>query len=128
MPANTSDYQKQYRDRNKNRTKNVTVTVPLSQHQAFAKFAGKQGISLSALMREATDLQIRRSQMKSQALMAEVQELKFLVSNISNNVNQMAHHSNRVREVVDANQLFNRLRELDELITHFVDTRLHQLP
>lgn len=126
MPANSADYQKQYRKKYNQRVKNVTVSLPKSLHAEFQAFAKTQGISLSALLREATDLQIRQSRLKPKEIMAELQELRFLISNISNNVNQMAHHSNRVKQVADENEVFNRLRELDDLITNFVDTRLNE--
>ena len=126
MPANSAQYQKQYRKKYNQRVSNVTVSLPKSLHAEFQVFAKTQGISLSALLREATDLQIRQSRLKSKAITVELQELRFLISNISNNVNQLAHHSNRVRQVVNENEVFNRLRELDELITQFVDIRLNE--
>lgn len=126
MPANSAEYQKQYRKKYNKRVKNVTVSLPISLHTELQAFAKTQGISLSALLREATDLQFRHSRLKSKAITAELQELRFLISNISNNVNQMAHHSNRLKRVLDENEVFNQLRELEELVTSFVDTRLNE--
>lgn len=126
MPANSADYQKEYRQTYNKRVKNVTVSVPVSLHREFQTYADSQGISLSALLREATDLQIRQSRLKPKEIVAELRELRFLISNISNNVNQMAHHSNRLRQVVDENEVFKRLHELDELITQYVDSRLNE--
>ncbi len=126
MPANSAEYQKRYREQYNKKVCNITVGVPVSLHKEFQAYANSQGISLSALLREATDLQIRQSRLKSRELESELKELRFLISNISNNVNQMAHHSNRVKQVANENEVFNRLRELDELITSFVDSRLNE--
>ncbi len=126
MPANSADYQKQYRKKYNKRVKNVTVALPVSLHKEFQAYANAQGISLSALLREATDLQIRQLRLKSKELETELKELRFLISNISNNVNQMAHHSNILRRVADENEVFKRLHELDELVTSFIDSRLNE--
>jgi hypothetical protein len=125
MPASRAEYQKQYREKNKHRTKNVTVTLPISLHKEFQSFADEQGISLSNLLRESADLQIRQSKLKARAITKELRELRFLISNVANNVNQMAHHSNRLKQVLDENAVFTQLRELDEMVTKFVDNRLN---
>ena len=124
MPANSAEYQRQYRLKNSKRTKEVSVGLPTELHKEFSAFAEKQGLSLASLLRESTSLQIRGSHLRSKKIEEELKELRFLISNIANNVNQMAHHSNQLRQVTDANQVYQRLHELDTLITGFVDTRL----
>jgi len=79
-------------------------------------------------MRESTDLQIRGNALKSQAVEAELKELRFLISNIANNVNQMARHSNTVKQVTDENEVFRTLHELEQLVTDFTNNRLNQAP
>ena len=83
-------------------------------------------MSLAALMRDATDLQVRNAALKSQAVEAELRELRFLISNIANNVNQMARHSNRLKHVTDENEVFQKLHELEQLVTDFTNNRLKQ--
>jgi len=124
MPSNSPEYQKAYRETYNKRVRNVTVTVPLSQYRDFRDYAAEQGLSLSALMRGATDAQIRGAQFRSREVQAELKELKFLVSNIANNVNQMARHSNRVRHVADEGGLLQQLRELERTVDEFVSARL----
>ena len=65
------------------------MSLPISLHREFSTFAKKQKMSLSALMRESTDLQIRGCQLKSSSIEAELKELRFQISGIANNVNQM---------------------------------------
>ena len=124
MPSNTAEYQREYRKRNAKRRKEITVGMPVGQYRDFLAFAKKNELSLSALMREATAVQIRGSQIKTHAIENELKELRFLVANIANNVNQMARHSNTVKHVADDNAVFQRLSELDQLIVDFTDTRL----
>ena len=126
MTANSAEYQKQYRQKYRKRMKEVTVCLPTELHKEFKAFAASQDISLSGLMREATDLQIRSSQLKARAIAEELKELRFLISNIANNMNQMARHSNRVKQVVDENGLYQRLQQLDQMVVEFVDSRLNE--
>lgn len=126
MTSNSAEYQKKYRETYNKRVRNVTVTVPMSQYREFHDYASSQGLSLSALMRAATDVQIRSAQLKSAAVESELKELKFLLSNIANNVNQMARHSNRVRHVADEGGLFQKLHELEQTLDEFVTARLQQ--
>ena len=128
MPSNTAEYQREYRKANAKRRKEITVGMPTEQYREFLAFAKRNKLSLSALMREATALQLRGSQLKSRNVESELKELRFLISNIANNVNQMARHSNTVKHVADDNAVFQRLSELDQLIVDFTDTRLRSAP
>jgi len=128
MPSNSAEYQRKYRERNAKHRKEITVGMTTDQHREFSAFAKKNKLSLSALMREATALQLRGSQLKSSALEDELKELRFLITNIANNVNQMARHSNTVKHVADENAVFQRLSELDKLIVDFTDSRLRSSP
>jgi hypothetical protein len=83
---------------------------------------------MSELLREASLHQLRNAGLKSDALEEEIRELKFLISNIANNVNQMAHHSNRLRKVMDENSVLERLQELDQRVTKFIDYRMSDSP
>jgi hypothetical protein len=124
MPANSPEYQKQYRAKNKGRTKNATVGLSIEQHTEFKLEAEKRGMQLAPFLRLCTELQVRGSRLKSPEVAEELKELRFLLSNISNNVNQTARHSNRLKTVVDENEVFKRLKELDDLIVSFVESRL----
>ncbi len=128
MPSNSAEYQRQYRQKNSKRKKEISVGLPTELHREFSAFAQKQGWSLAGLMREATSVQIRGSHLKSRKIEEELKELRFLISNIANNVNQIARHSNQVQQVVDENELFQHLQELEQRVTQFVDTRLQQSP
>ena len=126
MPSNSKEYQREYRAKHRKTRKEVSVSLPILLHREFSSFAKKQNMSLAALMRDATDLQVRNAALKSQAVEAELRELRFLISNIANNVNQMARHSNRLKHVTDENEVFQKLHELEQLVTDFTNNRLKQ--
>lgn len=124
MPANSADYQKTYRTRNAAKRRVQSVSLDMADHAEIKRYAKGQGLSVSALMREATLHQCRGTQIRSAAVEDELKELKFLISNIANNLNQMAHHSNTVRHVVDEGGALARLQDLSETIEGFVETKL----
>ena len=128
MPTNSAEYQKEHRKRTAHLRKVVSVSMSAQEHRDLQKYAKSQKFSMSKLLREASLHQMRGSGLKSPALEEEVRELKFLVSNIANNVNQMAHHSNRLRSVMDENAVLDSLHELDQLVTKFIDTRMSDTP
>jgi hypothetical protein len=104
------------------------VSIPLGLYQEFSAFAEAQGMSLSALLREATDLQMRSVQLKSRDVSEELKELRFLLANIANNVNQIARHSNRIKQVLDENAVLQQIQSLEQTVEDFVDTRVNPPP
>lgn len=128
MPANSSEYQKAHRKRTAHLRKVVSVSMSPTEHRDLRKFAASQKFSMSELLREASLHQLRNAHLKSPELEEEIRELKFLISNIANNINQMAHHSNRLRKVTDENSVLERLQELDQRVTKFIDTRMSDSP
>ena len=125
MPANSKEYQKAYRAKNHATRKVVSVSLSVDDHHDIARYAKKHRLSVSSLLREATLHQCRKSQLASPEVQNELRELRFLLSNIANNMNQMAHHSNRIRYVIDENAALAHLAELDALIRNFVSDRMH---
>lgn len=128
MPSNSAEYQKTHRKRTAHLRKVVSVSMSSAEHKDLLKYASSQKFSMSELLREASLHQLRNARLKSSALEEEIRELKFLISNIANNVNQMAHHSNRLRKVMDENSVLERLQELDQRVTKFIDYRMSDSP
>ena len=127
MPTNSREYQREYQRKHRAKTKAtrpvVSVSMTADDHRELSRFAKAQGMSLSAMLREASLQQSRMAQLQSPQLVEELKELRFLVANIANNMNQMAHHSNRVKHVVDENGVLERFMELDQLIRDFSNSR-----
>ena len=123
MPANSKEYQRDYRARNKGKRHVVSVSLSSDDHRDIARFAKAQDMSLSAILRESTLQQSRMAQLQSPQVVEELKELRFLISNIANNMNQMAHHANRVKHVVDENGVLEQFMELDKIIRDFANSR-----
>jgi hypothetical protein len=124
MPANSAQYQRDYRDRTKRQYKDVSVRLSVADHRELKAYGASNGMGLATVLREGALAQIRGSALRATGVEAELKELRFLVASIANNVNQMAHHSNVVRHVVDEGGALAKLQELEALIEGFVDDKL----
>ena len=126
MPTDRSQYLKQYRQTYKARHKRVTVVFTAEEYRK---------IELDALAAKAkTASLIRTRSLEGISGMAaepgaeptakeEIKELRFLLRNIANNINQMAYHSNRLRAVLDENEPLLALSRLEEELSAFVKRR-----
>ena len=128
MPSNSPEYQRAYRKRTAKKHKEVSVGLPIDDYRELQSFAKAQKLSLARLLREASLHQARGTQIRSKAIEEQLNELRYLMSNIANNMNQIAHHSNRIKHVMDENGVLQRFAELDALLVDFVDTRLKTAP
>ena len=124
MPANSAQYQRDYRQRTKRQYKDVSVRLPVADYRELKSFGQANGMRLATVLREGALAQIRGANLRSSDVEEELKELRFLLSTIANNVNQMAHHSNVVRHVVDEGGALAKLKELEVLMMRFVDDKL----
>jgi len=124
MPANSAQYQRDYRDRTKRQYKDVSVRLPVADHRELRAYGQGNGMGIATVLREGALAQIRSTSLRSSGVEEELKELRFLLASIANNVNQMAHHSNVVRHVVDEGGALAKLQELEELIEGFVENKL----
>ena len=128
MPTNSPEYQREYRKKNAHARKVISVALSVSDHDEISRYAATQDLNLSTLLREATLHQLRGSQLASKALEAELRELRFIISNIGNNINQIAKHSNRVKHLVDEQGLLTELMRVQKTVDEFTQSRLKQRP
>ena len=54
----------------------------------------------------------------------DLERLEYLISNISNNINQMAHYSNLMKQAIDDRVVINQLDKLEDDIKEFIQFRI----
>ena len=98
------------------------VWATLTDHyfKKLKEFSEKEGVKHSDIVREAVIHLLESTKYIPTATQEELQELRFLLRNVANNVNQMAWHSNRIKYVVDENKVFVELQKLEKIIVEFV--------
>ena len=96
-----------------------------SEHAALKDYAKSEGrAGIATVLRDAGLAQIDGGFLRSKAVEAELRALRRQLSSIANNINQMAHHSNILRQVVHEGEVLTRLRAAETLIEGFVDAKL----
>lgn len=113
MSANRSDYQKTYRQKYKRHTKRVMLTFSREEYDELVRQMGegKMATVLRArVLSEALKSDVRAGMSAEGKEIA--QEVVFLLRNMANNINQMAYHSNRLRQVLDENEPLLALQRL----------------
>ena len=90
------------------------------QYQGFQKQAKAEGVSVSKLIKNMALAYQQESFLVPLSEREKLDEFVFLVRNIANNLNQIAHHSNAVRGVTDEGRVFDHLKELETQVKSFV--------
>ncbi len=124
MPANSTEYNRQYWQRYKQRRRRVYGTLTPKQYQTLesrAKVAGR-GV-FQQLWQESQAYQQQRY-LPSTTVERLHQELINQLRRIGNNVNQIAKHTNSFRRMVTQRQVFEQLQNLENLLKDFT----YQMP
>ena len=115
MDAKRRDYQKDYQKDYQVRTKRVNLVLSASEYRSVRKSAEASGQALATYVKGQAML-AHQGQLETalpEELLEQLAELDRVVRTIANNANQMARHSNRVRQVLDDTQPFLHIQALE---------------
>lgn len=124
MSDKRSDYQKTYRQKYSEKHRRISISVSNAEYSALEQMARREDMKVTTLVREYTFAGLTNTLCVPKELMEELQQLRFLVRNIANNVNQAAHYSNTLRKVADENGLLQSIKKLEDTIHDFVQERM----
>lgn len=117
-------YMKDYRSAYKARAKIVKVALSNDLHAELVARAKAEGRTPTGLVRELVAAGLAGDPRIPAAVADELRTLERLVRNIANNLNQLAHHANAVRRVVDIGSVFAELKRLDAAVRSYTRNRL----
>ena len=117
-------YMKAYRTAYKARTTIIKVALPNDLFAELAARAKAEGRTPTGLVRELVVTGLTGNTRIPAAVADELRSLGRHVRNIANNLNQLAHHANAVRRVVDINSVFAELKRLDAAVRDYTLNRL----
>jgi hypothetical protein len=117
-------YMKDYRTAYKARAKIVKVALSNDLHAILAARAKSEGLTPTTLVRELVASGLAGDPRVPAAVAHELRTLERLVRSIANNLNQLAHHANAVRRVVDVQSIFQELKRLDAAVRAYTLKRL----
>lgn len=115
MAAN-KEYHKEYRKDYKNRMKYVNVAVPVSMYEELEKLSALEQVKISSLLRNMALAYMHQQTFVPNTVESELKEFTFLIRNVANNINQIAHHSNIVKHMVDENGLLMEIKKLEDMV------------
>ncbi|MCW8923898.1 MAG: plasmid mobilization relaxosome protein MobC [Gammaproteobacteria bacterium] len=121
MDDNRKTYQRQYRETYKAQAKRVNLTLSKSEYRDFTRAANTDNTKITSFIKELALAGLENRAHIPDELQEELKTLRFAVHNIANNVNQIAHHSNMVKNMTlsDENNLLHYLKQLDEVIRSY---------
>lgn len=123
MSQDRKTYQKEYKAAYSKTHKRVSITLSSSEYKELEARAKRENVKLTTLVKNMALAFHQNHQPSSKAVEQELKELRFLIGNIATNINQIAHHSNMVRELVDHNELLAEVRKLELAVKDYVNKK-----
>ena len=119
---NRKAYQKAYWEKynSKKRRSQPRINLSDSEYKIFNQLAKKEGISVSKLIKNMAIAYQQESFLLPQSQLDKLDEFVYLIRNIANNINQIAHHSNTVKTVVDDGRVFEHLKSIEDQVKNFI--------
>lgn len=109
-------YMKQYRADYKARMRRVSLTLSHADYAGFERVARRDGKPVTTVVHEHAIAALVDEPYIADAVEKELAALRFQISNISNNINQLTHHSHIVRQFTEEGALLEELRRLQNVI------------
>ena len=120
------DYQREYQRKYKNQAKRVKLTFSMDEISPLEATAHSSDVPLAQFIKKLALQAFDNRTVPS--LPEEVEErladLDRLIRNIANNVNQMAHLSNRIERVLDEQEVFLHLSSLEKELRSSIEGML----
>ena len=120
-----SEQRKAYLQSYQANTHRVAITLTPSEFAELEKRAKAEGVKPTTLVKNMAIAYHQSQQIPQEPILKELQELRFLLRNSANNINQIAHHSNTVGRLVDENGFLDEVRKMETTINEFVALRLN---
>lgn len=117
---NRKEYYKKYNQEKRKNLKDVHIYLTKEQYSYFEKVAEKEDLTVTSLIKAMALLQAEKTYYFPKEIQEKLNEFVFLIRNIANNVNQIARHSNTVKELTDEHGLLNWLKKLETEVKEYV--------
>lgn len=122
---NDKDYHKKYRkEEYVKKAKYVNVAIPLDLYDDFEKMAKKENTKVTTLVRNMAVAYMQQKTFVPNEIGEKLDDLRFLIRNVANNVNQIAHNSNLVGKLVDENDFLMQIKKLEDAVFDYTKKRL----
>lgn len=118
------EYHNQYKKEYSKRVKNLNVSIPLKTYKEMQDRAEHEGVKVTSLLRNMAVAYMQKTSFVPKEIEEELKQLSLLVRNIANNVNQVAHHSNIIKGMVNENDLLAEIKKLETMVHDYTLKKL----
>ncbi len=118
------NYHKEYKKEYAKTHKNIAVSVTLKEYEELEKKAKKENVKVTTLTRNMAFAYMQQKNFVPSDIGEKLDELRFLIRNVANNVNQIAHNSNLVGKLVDENNFLMEIKKLEDAVFDYTKKRL----
>jgi hypothetical protein len=120
------EYLKEYKKEYRKKTRKVEMSFYPNDYEKFQKVAKKLGYGnkTGTVVKEFALAYLDNRFIYPNELKEQITELTFLIRNIANNVNQLAHISNTQKEVLDQYEILKYIKEMDDNFKKFINKEL----
>lgn len=118
-----SEYQKAYRQTYAAQAKRVGLTFGLAEYRDLERAAKRSGMPVASYVKACTmQAHEDRPVEVPDAVSEELAELSRVIRTIANNVNQIARHSNTIGRVLDEQEVFAHIADLEHRLGAAIST------
>ena len=117
------EYQKKVKQQRKSTHRRVELQLTIAEYKAFEKLAKKENTSVNTLVKNMATAYRDTNYFVPSELKESLNQFSWLVRNIADNINQIAHRAN-LFEDIDEQMVFTHLAELDKQVKDFIKAKV----
>ena len=111
---------KQYLDDYVAQRKRINISLSADEFTKVSYLADLNQTKPTSFITLLVQQHLSKSPFISSQLQDEIKEMKYLLRNVANNINQIAHRSNTLKVMVDERDLLMELKKLEDGIATFI--------
>lgn len=115
-----SEKRKRYLDEYIDKRKRINISLSADEYSKISYLADLNNTKSTSFITQLVQHHLNKSPFISSQLQDEIKEMKFLLRNVANNINQIAHRSNTLKVMVDERDLLMELKKLEDGIASFI--------
>ena len=115
-----SEKRKRYLDDYVDQRKRINISLSADEFLKVSYLADLNKSKPTSFITQLVQHHLNKSPFISSQLQDEIKEMKFLLRNVANNINQIAHRSNTLKVMVDERDLLMELKKLEDGIASFI--------
>lgn len=115
-----SEKRKRYLDDYIDKRKRINISLSADEFSKISYLADLNNTKPTSFITQLVQHHLNKSPFISSQLQDEIKDMKFLLRNVANNINQIAHRSNTLKVMVDERDLLMELKKLEDGIASFI--------